>query len=191
MRCVNERCDPQRGFLSVGLLILGWGFSRNFVMKKKEKPDLEESKMGDIDSYLGYWLRFVSNQVTASFQQRLLEKEVTVAEWIVLRFLLSNAPCSLTKLAEEMGIDKGAVSRLTDRLEKRGLISRTVSPEDRRLFSIELTQAGFKLVPVLAKIADENDAHFFGHLRKKDVDFITDILKDVVSRYGFRGKPIN
>lgn len=159
--------------------------------KLHHQQKISDSKIGDIDSYLGYWLRFVSNQVSASFQQRLAEKEVTVAEWIVLRFLLSNAPCSLTKLADEMGMDKGAVSRLTDRLEKRQLIVRNISPEDRRLFSIELTEAGLKLVPHLAKIADENDVFFFGHLKKKELETLTDILKEIVQRHGFRGKPIN
>lgn len=159
--------------------------------KLQTQHDLSDAKIGNIDSYLGYWLRFVSNQVTATFQQKLSEKGVTVAEWVALRFLLSHAPCSLTKLAEEMGMDKGAVSRLAERLEKRELITRTPSTEDRRLFSLQLTSAGLKLVPSLAEIADENDAHFFGHLKKKDVEYLTQILKDIVNRHGLRNLPIN
>jgi DNA-binding MarR family transcriptional regulator len=164
-------------------------------MKVKPKTQTRQkssgSQIGDIDSYLGYWLRFVSNQVTASFQQRLLEKEITVAEWIALRFLHSHAPCSLTKLAEEMGMDKGAVSRLTDRLEKRELIKRNVSQKDRRLFSIELTLLGQKTVPILSKIADENDHYFFGHLSKKEANQLTQVLKDIVERHEIKGRPLD
>ncbi len=149
------------------------------------------SKFGDIDSYLGYWLRFVSNHVSAAFQQRLSEKGATVAEWIALRFLYSHAPCSLTQLSEEMGMDKGALSRLSDRLERRGLITRTMSQVDRRLSSLELTSEGLKLVPILAKIADENDAYFFGHLNKKEMDLMMDLLKDIVSRHEFRGTALD
>lgn len=144
---------------------------------------------GDIDSYLGYWLRFVSNQVSASFQQRLAAKEITVAEWIVLRFLYSHAPCSLTKLAEEIGIDKGGVSRLTERLKQRALITRISSEKDRRLTSINLTPAGLKLVPQLVKIADENDAYFFGHLEKKDTALMMKLLKSLVSYHGLKKLP--
>ncbi len=153
----------------------------------KKRPE----KVGDIDAYLGYWLRFVSNQVTASFQSRLLKKDVTVAEWILLRSLMTHAPCSLTKLAQEIGIDKGAVSRLSDRLEKRGLIVRSVSEDDRRLFSIELTPTGLSLIPKLAQIADDNDQAFFGHLDEKEIAKITSMLKEIVNRHGIRAKPIN
>lgn len=148
------------------------------------------SKVSNIDAYLGYWLRFVSNQVSASFQTRLSEKDVTVAEWIVLRILLSQAPCSLTALVDAMGMNKGALSRLTDGLEKRGLIKRNLHAQDRRLFSIELTNAGLELLPSLAKIAEENDAQFFGHLSSKDHTFIMEILQGIVARHGFRSKPV-
>jgi DNA-binding MarR family transcriptional regulator len=171
-------------------------------MKKLRNPSLtaakarlldlqhqNDAKIGDIDSYLGYWLRFVSNQVSAGFQQRLAEKGATVAEWIVLRFLLTHAPCSLTRLADEMGMNKGALSRLVERLSQRGLIQCIPSSQDRRLLSIELTAAGLKLVPELAQIADENDRYFFGHLEKKEKNLIMTILKDIVDRHQFRGTP--
>jgi DNA-binding MarR family transcriptional regulator len=161
------------------------------MKKSDENRKKMDAKIGNMDSYLGYWLRFVSNQVSASFQQRLSEKEVTVAEWIALRFLFSHSPCSLTKLADEMGMDKGAVSRLVDRLEKRAFITREFTFEDRRLSSIQLTSSGEKIVPALAKIADENDKCFFGHLSKKEVSQITDFLKDIVNRHGFKSKPIS
>ena len=150
----------------------------------------EASHIGEIDSYLGYWLRFVSNQVTSVFQQKLSEKGVTVAEWVALRFLYTYAPCSQSKLSEEMGIDKGSISRITDRLEKMGMLKR-MAGEDRRAFSIHLTPAGSKLVPELAKIADENDAFFFKHLTKKEVELMSHILKDVVTRHGFKAKPLD
>lgn len=159
----------------------------NAKLGRKSKKNI---KLPDIDAYLGYWLRFVSNQVTNSLQLKLANKDVTVAEWLVLRSLWTYAPCSPTKLSEEMGLDKGAISRLTDRLEKRDLIKRTTELKDRRLYSIELTSAGAKLVPQLSKIADENDAHFFGHLSKKQFEQQMQFFKDMVKRYEFNRKPI-
>lgn len=158
---------------------------------KEHSPSKAEHSIGNIDSYLGYWLRFVSNQVTASFQNRLSEKNVTVAEWIALRFLYAYAPCSLTKLADEMGMNKGALSRLTDRMEKRGLIRRNISKHDKRFFSIELTPEGTHLVPQLAKIADENDAFFFDHLSKEESEYLFKFLKAMVNKYGFKSKPVD
>lgn len=159
---------------------------------KSEKSATSQHKnmaVPDIDSYIGYWLRFVSNQVTNAFQQKLAKMNTTVAEWLLLRFLFTHAPCSPTQVSEAMGIDKGAISRLAWRLENNGLIKRTQDPNDRRLYSIELTPKGFTLVPKLAKIADENDAFFFSHLSKGQSEQIMKILKDMVTRFGFNRIP--
>lgn len=153
--------------------------------------DNRKIQLKGIDAYLGYMLRFVSNQVTNAFQQQLAKKHVTVAEWLVLRFLWDYAPCSSKQLSEAMGIDKGAISRLSDRLEKRNMIKRTADLKDRRLYSIELTPAGSKLVPQLAMIADQNDANFFDHLTKKQFAEIMEFLIDMVNRYEFTRKPID
>lgn len=162
-------------------------------MKSKNVHGLQSNNtaISDMDAYLGYWLRFVSNQVTTAFQQKLAKKDVTVAEWLVLRFLLTHAPCSPTKLSTEMGLDKGAISRLSDRLEKRGLIKRSIDLPDRRFYSIELTPAGKKLIPQLAKIADENDAHFFGHLSEKEFDNLMQWLKNMAQRFAFNRHPVD
>ena len=157
---------------------------------RRTKSSEVGGQIGEIDSYLGYWLRFVSNQVTSVFQQKLSEKGVTVAEWVALRFLYAYAPCSQSKLSEEMGIDKGSISRIADRLEKMGLLKR-MEGEDRRAFSIRLTPLGLKLVPELAKIAEENDSFFFDHLTKKEVELMSRILKDLVNRHGLSAKPLD
>jgi DNA-binding MarR family transcriptional regulator len=151
----------------------------------------KDLKIADIDAYLGYWLRFVSNQVTNAFQQKLAKEGATVAEWLILRFLWSHAPCSLTKLSEVMGVDKGSISRLTDRLEKRCLIKRNTNLKDRRFYSIELTPEGHALVPKLAKIADENDSDFFNHLSSQQFKDVMSFLKDMVQRYHFSHKPLD
>jgi DNA-binding MarR family transcriptional regulator len=90
-----------------------------------------------------------------------------------------------------MGLNKGVVSRLVDRLEKRNFIKRTVSEKDRRLSSIELTPAGIKLVPKLAHLADENDEKFFGHLPKREREALAGFMRELVKHHGFKTKPIH
>jgi len=50
----------------------------------------------------------------------------------------------------------------------RGLVSRRENPVDRRELSISLTREGRKLVPVLAREADDNDREFFKSLTKTE-----------------------
>ena len=58
-----------------------------------------------MQDHLGYWLRYVSNQVSHSFSLKLAARDVTVAEWVVLRELYDTdamAPSALAARVSEM-----------------------------------------------------------------------------------------
>jgi hypothetical protein len=47
----------------------------------------EPAHVSGLQDHLGYWLRYVSNQVSHGFSLKLAAREVTVAEWVMLREL--------------------------------------------------------------------------------------------------------
>lgn len=147
------------------------------------------ANISDLETHLGYWLRFVSNHVSNSFRSRLQEHNVTVAEWVTLRNLYSLEPCTLNNLSNAVGVDTGALSRLVERLIKKRLASRKISTEDRRSVKIELTDSGRKLTPQLAKEADQNDQHFFKALSKADKEHLMRIMKLLVKIRDLKEKP--
>ena len=116
-----------------------------------------------LESHLGYWLRFVSNQVSHAFARKVQAQGVTVAEWVILRELY-DSPAQPSALAERLGMTRGAISKLADRLADKALIRRDASADDRRAQTLTLTAEGRALVPRLAALADQNDAEFFGDL---------------------------
>jgi DNA-binding MarR family transcriptional regulator len=118
-----------------------------------------------LEDHVGYWLRFVSNHVSASFARRLEKPDISVSEWVALRKLY-DAPIwtSPSALAESLGMNRGAVSRLVERLVQKDLVERQASRDDGRARQIRLSSVGQKLVPRLAAIADANDEAFFGDL---------------------------
>ncbi len=66
---------------------------------------------------------------------------------------------------------------MVERLVQRGLINRAEG-NDRRSLDLTLTPAGKKIVPQLAKLADENDYSFFKNLNDKQrKDFLATIKK--------------
>jgi DNA-binding MarR family transcriptional regulator len=142
-----------------------------------------------LDAHLGFWLRFVSNHVSHAFQLKVEAHGVTVAEWVVLRQLLSLGDVPPSRLAGEMGMTRGGVSKLVDRLLAKKLVSRTAGGGDKRFQSVGLTAAGRKLVPKLAALADQNDAEFFGHLSDEQRNAVADVLKDIVRRHGMKDIP--
>jgi DNA-binding MarR family transcriptional regulator len=53
--------------------------------------------------------------------------------------LLERGPGSPTRIADALGLTKGSVSVLLDRLEKKDLVRRMPDPEDGRAFYVEAT----------------------------------------------------
>lgn len=114
---------------------------------------------------------------------------MTVAEWVALRSLYNRAPCTLGELAEQIGIDLGATSRLVERLIQKEFAVREPSPEDRRYISLKLSTKGKNLIPKLAKEADRNDEHFFDPLSQKDKDQLLRIMQTLVKTHKLTEKP--
>jgi DNA-binding MarR family transcriptional regulator len=148
------------------------------------------NRPSSLDAHIGFWLRFVSNHVSHAFALKVEAHGVTVAEWVVLRQSLAQGAAAPSKLAESLGLTRGAVSKLVDRLAAKKLVSVAAGKADRRFQSVALTAAGRKLVPVLAELADRNDAEFFGHLSGERQAALADLLKDIVRRHGLKDVPV-
>lgn len=144
----------------------------------------------DLTSHLGYWLRFVSNHVSHGFARKLETKGVTVAEWVMLRELINLGDVSPSHMAVHLGMTRGAITKLADRLLIKGLVRRRYSDEDRRWQYLTITDAGRSLVPELAAIADENDAHFFDGLSIEDRAALDRILKALVREHDLKTIPM-
>lgn len=145
-----------------------------------------------LEEHLGYWLRLVSNNVSAAFARRLEALDVSVSEWVAMRKLFDQAEAiSISELAEHMGMTKAPVSRLVERLVQKKLVERKDSRDDGRAQQIWLSSAGQKLVPKLAAIADENDEAFFGHLPMNGRLATIALMKDIAKHYRLTQVPVD
>lgn len=68
------------------------------------------------------------------------------AEEIAVCSLLTEGPASLTNLANSTGIATTTLSTMIRRLEKVGLIERSIDPEDKRVRILRLTDEGWSHV---------------------------------------------
>lgn len=143
-----------------------------------------------LESHLGYWLRYVSNHVSHAFSLKLAARGVTVAEWVMLRQLY-DAESAPSALADRLGMTRGGISKLADRLIAKGLIIRRANAGDRRFQSLALTRKGRATAPKLAALADENDEEFFAHLEPAARETIDRAMRDVVRRKGLRAAPVD
>jgi DNA-binding MarR family transcriptional regulator len=87
--------------------------------------------------------------------KRLAPLEMSAAQYIVVANLAAGPgePKSAADLCKVISYDAGAMTRMLDRLEAKGLIRRTRSSQDRRLMNLELTEAGRSAYPRMREIS--------------------------------------
>ena len=95
----------------------------------------------------------------ARIDAELAPLDVSAAQWIVVLLVGETAASSATGLCEMLGYDPGAMTRLLDRLEGKGIVRRVRSPEDRRTIQLELTDSGKALYPkIVSAMVDVNNS---------------------------------
>jgi len=144
-----------------------------------------------LDAHLGFWLRAVSNAVSAAFAQKLAMRDVSVAEWVALRILWDHDRASPSRLAQAIGMTRGGVTKLADKLVGKGLIAREARADDGRSQTLALTAAGRALTPELAALADANDAVFFDALAPGDRETLKRLLQQIVAQSRLTAIPLH
>lgn len=144
----------------------------------------------ELDAHLGYWLRAVSNAVSQAFARKVEAEGVTFAEWVFLRALFEEDGISPSELADRMGMTKGAISKLADRLIEKELVRKGSSTVDRRGQTLALQASAKRLVPRLAALADQNDAEFFGGLSVNERSHLMKLLRRIAAVRDLKSMPI-
>ncbi|MBB5045204.1 MarR family winged helix-turn-helix transcriptional regulator [Shinella fusca] len=144
-----------------------------------------------LTDHTGYWMRMVSNAVSQEFARKVSGEDVTVAEWSFMRSLYDSEPTPPSVLAKKMAMTKGAISKLAERLMAKGLVEKTESQEDRRAHNLSLTTEGRAKIPVLASLADQNDADFFGVLTKEEHETLDRIMRVLAEKRDLKATPVD
>jgi DNA-binding MarR family transcriptional regulator len=112
---------------------------------------------------VGYLMKRVGMSIVYQADKRLAEHGLTSAQWGPLMHMRISGGSTVAELARWLQVDAGAMTRLLDRLEKKGLCKRVRSTEDRRVVRVELTPAGRgAITEVPAVLAEVMNAHLAG-----------------------------
>ncbi len=104
-------------------------------------------KQYDPPKTVGYLMNRVRSEIFAALDEELAPLDVSAAQYIILSSLGSRDAESTSRLCKEMSYDPGAMTRMVDRLEAKGLVQRRRCPNDRRLVNLELTEEGMAALP--------------------------------------------
>lgn len=97
-------------------------------------------------SALGLLFRQVRDAMWARMERELAAAghDLTFSQFITIKYLAKGS-AGVTDLARLADLNPGAMTRLLDKLEARGLLVRNADPNDRRAINIQLTEAGLAI----------------------------------------------
>jgi MarR family transcriptional regulator, multiple antibiotic resistance protein MarR len=94
----------------------------------------------------------------------------------VLSSVANREADSAAGLCKSISYDPGAMTRMIDRLQQKGLVRRVPHPDDRRAMNLELTVAGKALFPQLVAAKDRVQAQFLRGFSKDDAHALESLL---------------
>ena len=116
-----------------------------------------------------------------AFGERLEGSGLTRLQWIALYTLLEEGPINQKRMAEELGVANSSVGRLIDRLEKSGLVERTVDQEDRRSFVVTLSTEGRDRIHKLLSVGERFHEDLLQGISQDDLSTYERVLETMMS----------
>ena len=149
----------------------------------------------DVESYepsqsIGYLMTRVKVEMLAALDRELAADPhlsslgVSSAQFVVLVRLVAGNRKSASDLCKELSYDAGAMTRMIDRLEKKGLVRRMRCVQDRRLIYLEATDEGRAAYPRMLEISVAVQNRFLRGLEQDDAQKLRDYLARMLHNAG-------
>lgn len=143
------------------------------------KEEIQQSKPFRSSSQEAYLALLRTADDSKRYMSRVLEPAgVTLQQYNVLRILRGAGKEGLPTLAvgERMVERTPGVTRLIDRMERKGWVERSRCTEDRRRVWCKITQSGLALLDELQQPVDETDEVFHNVLDEDELADLIDYL---------------
>lgn len=112
------------------------------------------------------------------------ETELTGPQLWALKILSRQAPLRVSELARQMYLRPATVVGILDRLEVKGLVTRTRSQQDRRAVDVELTGGGKDLVAKAPEVAQIMLVNGLSALAEEEFGVVVDGMRQMVKILG-------
>ena len=128
-------------------------------LRSSDLADIYDAESYEPKKAVGHLMHRVRTEMLAAVDRELAaddelgKLEVTAAQFIIIWSLHNGGVKSASDLCRGMSYDAGAMTRMIDRLEEKGLIRRSRCPNDRRLINLELTEQGQAAMPRMRNVS--------------------------------------
>jgi len=129
---------------------------------------------------IGFLLQRARMEILDDLDRELEPLDITAAQFIILVRLSEGEAGSASGLCQGVSYDPGAMTRMIDRLEKKGLVRRVRRADDRRKVDLELTAEGRAVRPKLIAAVVKVLNHRLRGFTKAEAKQFTDFLRRII-----------
>jgi DNA-binding MarR family transcriptional regulator len=133
-----------------------------------------------VEEMLNSFAEVMSALMIDQYQKHIAELDLTFPQAQAMR-ILRRGPVPTGHLASQLKISAPAITQLTDRLIRKGLIKRTAGAEDRRCVIVGLSVRGRQLIDQFRRRRREIFSRALAHLSSQEQSDITEALVKVVT----------
>jgi DNA-binding MarR family transcriptional regulator len=148
------------------------------VATKLQKELRQTKPFGSREEEVYLNIQLTAERLWWGINETLKSSELTPTQYNVLRILrgagLAGASCS--EISERLVTKDSDITRLLDRLETRGLISREREAKDRRIIMARITEEGLRLLSELDKPIERCHRRQLGHMGEKQLATLSRLL---------------
>jgi len=135
--------------------------------------------LGALPDLVGYHLRMAQLTVFKDFDREFADADITPAIFGALEVLYHNKGLTQTRLATAIGLDRSSLVPLLDKLQKRNLVAREASLEDRRSNHLFLTAEGKQLLVKAHKHVALHEQRILAGLSKAETRQLIKLLSKI------------
>lgn len=123
-------------------------------------------------------------EVLGVFDNHAFGTEYSLTQGRILEEISLAPSCTANEISALLHIDRGYLSRLLTDLEKRGLLQRIASSDDRRRKELVLTEQGKRAWQMLDRKSDAFVKQTTAGLSDEDFHRLTDAMKEIMDLLG-------
>jgi DNA-binding MarR family transcriptional regulator len=131
---------------------------------------------------MGFILHRAQKLVRQCVERVFDRRKLKLSQWIALTLLGEGVVSTPGEIADKLGHDTGATTRLLDQLQNEGFIERDRKDHDRRIVSLSLTQSGRSAIDALLPSVVDTWNDILKEFDREEVETLIGLLTRLIRR---------
>ena len=127
----------------------------------------------------GFLLAQIGSHAATKFAERLAPLKLIPADTGILRLIRNSPGISQQELSRRLGIHPSRLVAILDALQEKRFVERRANADDRRQYSLHITDEGEEVLQSIGKVAREHQEALLAALSAQERTILTQLLQRI------------